>query len=63
VGCQTFELKVRVESLIMTSGGIRVVLEGWCVGGKVLFADRRPMSDESMRLLQSVGSVVWAEGD
>jgi D-3-phosphoglycerate dehydrogenase len=63
VVCQASELKVRVESLIMNSGGIRVVLEGWCVWGKVLFADRRPMSDESMRLLQSVGSVVWAGGD
>jgi len=30
---------------------------------KILFADRRPMSEESMRLLRSVGEVVWAEGD
>ena len=28
VACQTSELKVRVESLIMNSDGIRVVLEG-----------------------------------
>ena len=30
---------------------------------KVLFADRRPMSDESMRLLRSAGRVVWSEED
>jgi len=30
---------------------------------KILFADRRPMSDESMKLLHSAGEVVWAQGD
>jgi len=30
---------------------------------KILFADRRPMSDESMKLLHNAGDVVWAEGD
>ncbi len=30
---------------------------------KILFADRRPMSDESMKLLHGAGEVVWAEGD
>jgi len=30
---------------------------------KILFADRRPMSEESMNLLNTVGSVVWADGD
>ena len=30
---------------------------------KILFADRRPMSDESMRLLHAAGQVVWAEGN
>lgn len=29
---------------------------------KILFADRRPMSEESMKLLQSAGEVVWASG-
>ena len=30
---------------------------------KILFADRRPMSDESMKILNAAGQVVWAEGD
>lgn len=30
---------------------------------KILFADRRPMSEAPMELLQSVGVVVWASGD
>ena len=30
---------------------------------KILFADRRPMSEESMRILNNAGHVVWAEGD
>ncbi len=30
---------------------------------KILFADRRPMSDESMKILNDAGQVVWAEGD
>ena len=30
---------------------------------KVLLADRRPMSDESMRLLRSAGQVVWSKED
>lgn len=30
---------------------------------KILFADRRPMSDESMKILHAAGQVVWSEGD
>ncbi len=30
---------------------------------KILFADRRPMSDVSMKILNDAGQVVWAEGD
>lgn len=30
---------------------------------KILFADRRPMSEESMKILNNAGQVVWAEGD
>jgi len=30
---------------------------------KILFADRRPMSEESMELLRNAGEVVWSEGD
>jgi len=30
---------------------------------KILFADKRPMCDEAMRLLYDVGEVVWAVGD
>ena len=38
-------------------------LRGTTMGPKILFADRRPMSEESMKLLHSAGQVVWAEGD
>lgn len=30
---------------------------------KILFADRRPMSDESLVLLRKAGELMWAEGD
>jgi D-3-phosphoglycerate dehydrogenase len=30
---------------------------------KILFADRRPMSEESLELLRDAGEVVWSEGD
>jgi len=52
-----------VERLIRNPVSNTVPLEGNMMRPKILFADRRPMSEQSMKILNNAGQVVWAEGD